>query len=132
MARKSSSMFNLLLYGVGGYLVYENWPAISAWFGTLVAPAASASVTIAPASAGTVVSTGTPGPAPSLLPAPVPATQPPIVPTGTPIPAAPQVQAPIIKLMPIAVESNSPTHVAARAVPISMARINWPRKIVAF
>jgi hypothetical protein len=38
-------MFSLALYAVGGYLVYENWPAISAWFGSVasgVTPAATA------------------------------------------------------------------------------------------
>lgn len=82
MARKSSSTISLLIYAVGGYLVYENWPAISAWASSMVAaPAAAAAV--APASAGTIVSTAAPVVTPTVSPAPVvqPA-QPPVVPTG--------------------------------------------------
>ena len=70
MARKKSGSFALILYAVGGYLLYENWPAVSAWFGSMVAatPAPAAAV---PASAGTVVSTAAPASAAPASAAPV-------------------------------------------------------------
>lgn len=44
MARKSSSgsFFMMALVGIGGYFAYENWPAISAWFGSLTSSAGTA------------------------------------------------------------------------------------------
>jgi hypothetical protein len=49
MAKKSSSG-SFLTFGilaVGGYLAYENWPAISAWFGSIIPAAAPASAAAA-------------------------------------------------------------------------------------
>lgn len=78
MARKKSGSFALILYAVGGYLLYENWPAVSAWFGSMVAatPAPAAAV---PASAGTVVSTAAPASAAPASAAPV---TPPVAPAS--------------------------------------------------
>lgn len=44
MARKSSSgsFFTMALLAVGGYFAYENWPAISAWFGSVTSSAGTA------------------------------------------------------------------------------------------
>jgi hypothetical protein len=36
MPKKSNSTFGMVLLAVGGYFAYENWPAISAWFSTVV------------------------------------------------------------------------------------------------
>jgi hypothetical protein len=49
VAKKSTNFVALAAYAVVGYLAYENWPTISAWFSSLVPSAAAASTT--PASA---------------------------------------------------------------------------------
>lgn len=40
MARKSGSS-SLILYAIGAYLAWQNWPAISSWFGSLSSGAAA-------------------------------------------------------------------------------------------
>lgn len=103
MARKSSSgsLFSMALLAVGGYLAYENWGTISAWFANVTAPAAAAPVPVAPTSAGTIVQTG-PTPAAAAAPAS-------IVPTG-PVQATPGTSAPA---------SPTPQYVLWRPPPLS-------------
>lgn len=85
----------LLVYAVGGYLVYTNWSAISAWFGNLsaqapaavpgasptlgpspmsVSPVSPAQV-VAPSSAGTLVPLAPVASTPPPIPAMPPTTQ---------------------------------------------------------
>jgi hypothetical protein len=50
VAKKSSNWMALAAYAVVGYLAYENWPTISAWFSSLV-PGAAAATSTTPATA---------------------------------------------------------------------------------
>lgn len=91
---KKTNWAALAIYGVAGYLVYENWPTVSAWFSSLVSPAAAAAPAVVPASAGTVVSTAPAvtvptAPAGTVVTTPLPAAPPAGTVVSTPPPAGP-------------------------------------------
>lgn len=60
----------MAILGIGGYLIYQNWPQISAWFASVATPAAAPAATV-PAAAGTVVSASTTAAPSTASPAPV-------------------------------------------------------------
>jgi hypothetical protein len=122
MAKKSSSsLFSMALLGIGAYLAYENWPALSAMF----TPAAAAPAAAVPASAGTLVSTA--APAAAVTPAAaavVPASAGTLVATP-PAAAAPAAVVPatagtVVAAVstPAAPVATSPTSDLVRAIPI--------------